>query len=491
MLPTEAVCPSCGRREQQGGRCSACGVALRAGGFRIIKVIGDGASGRVYLAQDKDGHDVALKELLFAKVPDASVLDAFERESRILAQLNHPQIPRFVSCFQQGEGVRLRLYLAQQYVAGTSLKASLNDQRFTEADAMDLARQVLGIVVYLQSLSPPVFHRDIKPQNLIRGKDGGLVLVDFGAARELGATAGATLVGTFGYMPPEQLSGIVDETTDLYALGATLVHLLKRRPPWEVLGQEPMAQHLSLSPPFVAFLERLVAGHDKRFANARQALGALGAVERGDALVAPAVTRQRSRRQLPLLAVGGAVAGAAMYLMTGRPAPQPPPMQQQLAAASQLEHLPSQQVRPAPSRPAGLPLALKPVPEDTPWWVKLRSSGGLNGQRSRINKAQVVSATASEAYIYLDYQYQGERGPEATVCATTLLEGHGRASGMCKPTGVRQGRGFATVALGTSDQGADGAHTDAVIIQMYGQDGRSFAVGAFEYERTWQRAGTD
>src|SRR5262249_19724823 len=89
--------------------------------------------------------------------------------------------------------------------------------------------------------TPPVFHRDLKPANVMFRGDGRAVLVDFGTARNVaGQTHGATLVGTFGYMPPEQLGGTVDASSDLYALAATLVHAVTGRAPAELLDATGM-----------------------------------------------------------------------------------------------------------------------------------------------------------------------------------------------------------------------------------------------------------
>jgi hypothetical protein len=176
---------------------------------------------------------VALKELLFAQVPGPQEVEAFEREARLLEALSHPQIPRLLGHFQEGQGAELRLYLAAEHIAGETLLERLPHHTFSEAEAQDIGLQVLEILEYLHKRKPRVLHRDIKPANLIQQQDGTLFLVDFGSARESmkGATVGSTLVGTFGYMPLEQFGGTVDVTSDLYALGATLVHLLGRTPP--------------------------------------------------------------------------------------------------------------------------------------------------------------------------------------------------------------------------------------------------------------------
>ena len=238
---------------------------------------------------------VALKELVFALVPTAQQLDAFEREARLLGSVSHPQIPRLIDSFREGDGPFLRLYLAQELVDGEPLSSRIG---IDEAEARVIARQLLNILRYLHERG--IVHRDVKPANVLRRTDGSLALVDFGAARAVeGVTHGATLVGTFGYMPPEQLGGTVDATADLYALGASLVHLLGRKAPADILGPdlELRLDHLNVSPGFRAFLSRLTAR--KRAARPASAVEALLALD-----APPRPTRPvRARFLVPLAAV--------------------------------------------------------------------------------------------------------------------------------------------------------------------------------------------
>ncbi len=243
-------------------QCEQCGVPVAPGGWTILRQLAKGPHSRVFLAE-KNGEQVALKELLFALVPEAAELDGFEREARLLAQLSHPSIPRLVEFFREGTGVRTRLYLAQQFVRGRSLLDQLDGHRFNEKEARALAGELLDVLEYLHGLSPRVIHRDIKPANVMRRDDGSLALVDFGSARDVvrGVTHGSTLVGTFGYMPPEQLGGTVDLTSDLYALGATLLHLLSRKPPDELIksGMElAFDDEVNVSDGFRAWLRKMV-----------------------------------------------------------------------------------------------------------------------------------------------------------------------------------------------------------------------------------------
>lgn len=280
-LATRA-CAGCGH-ESEEPRCEHCGVARRAGDYRVLRVVHQSARGRLYLAEGPDGQKVALKELVFATVPDVETIEAFEREAAVLRQLEHDRIPRFVGSFRAGQGVHTRLYLAQTYVEGHSLAQRLDAHRFDEAEARVIARQVLEVLAFLHGRSPRVLHRDLKPSNLVQRPDGSIALVDFGASRDLAAsvTHGSTLVGTFGYMPPEQLGGTVSPSSDLYALGATLVHLLSRRPPGELLDPSmglAFEKAINVSPHFSRFLGRLTQRDPaQRFQSAAEALTALEA----------------------------------------------------------------------------------------------------------------------------------------------------------------------------------------------------------------------
>ena len=344
-------CPGCDD-VVRGDRCDACGAVRRAGGYTIERVLVQNAHGRMYLACDVDGKQVALKELAFVQAPGVEALAAFEREARFLRALAHPAIPRFCASFQEGTGVHARCYLAQEFIAGQALDARLADHWYDEAEIRAIARQVLEVIAYLQALSPQIVHRDIKPANLVRRPDGSIALVDFGAAYDRGATIGSTAIGTFGYMPLEQMAGVVDATTDTYALGASLLHLLTRREPWRWL-QTPAWDTVNVSAPLRDFLQRMVAAEPRdRFPSAAAALDALDRIERGEPpRVAAAVPapRRRSRwwRKPALLVAAATVFGTGAVVggyLTGDP-PEPVPA----VAPPVLAHA----TPPAPGLPAG------------------------------------------------------------------------------------------------------------------------------------------
>jgi serine/threonine protein kinase len=267
-------CAGCGRPGSDS-RCGYCGVARAPGGYAVERVLAQTPHGRVYRARSARGEVVALKELQFASVPGAQDIDAFEREAATLKTLHHPQIPRYIESFPEGEGVHLRLYLAAEFIEGEPLSARIARGPFSEAALRDVAGQVLRVLVYLHQLG--VLHRDIKPDNILVRPGGELVLVDFGSARQLSGTRtyGSTLVGTFGYMPTEQLGGTVDATSDLYALGATLLHAGSGKAPSDLLNSD-MALRVPRDLPLRDLIARLVQPRrERRIQSAREALEAL------------------------------------------------------------------------------------------------------------------------------------------------------------------------------------------------------------------------
>jgi serine/threonine protein kinase len=280
----------------------------------VERVLAQSGHSRVYLARDASGRLAALKELHFALVPGAQEVEAFEREADTLASLAHPAIPRFLERFTEGAGVGLRLYLATEFIAGESLADRLDRGPLPADEALALARTLLDLLVWLQQRTPALFHRDLKPANVMFRQDGAVVLVDFGSARQVegSRTHRSTLVGTFGYMPPEQLGGTVDRTSDVYALGATLLHAVTGRPPAELLEDGfTLVIPAAVPPALRGWLERALAvPRERRFPDARTALAALAGRPR--------------RRPLPWLAPAltmALVAGASIVLTRERPLP--------------------------------------------------------------------------------------------------------------------------------------------------------------------------
>ena len=238
------------------------------GRYQLQRQLAHNPNRQTWLAQDLQAQPrqlVVVKLLAFSPQMQWEELKLFEREAQVLKNLNHPRIPRYRDYFavNQHTGDGLPWFgLVQDYIPGASLQELLNQgQLFSEAKVRQIAIELLKILMDLHELSPPVFHRDIKPSNLIWGKDNKIYLVDFGAVQDRAKAEGATftVVGTSGYAPPEQLWGRAVPASDLYALGATLIHLLTRTPPCELVQDHlriQFANRVSINPSFTEWLQR-------------------------------------------------------------------------------------------------------------------------------------------------------------------------------------------------------------------------------------------
>jgi outer membrane protein assembly factor BamB len=191
----------------------------------------------VYMAQDlrfsKVKRICAIKEMTnSANDPDvrAMILRNFERETNILATLNHPGIVQVYDCFTEGD----RSYLVLEYVRGKDLEAVLEETKglLPEKKVVSWALQICDVLSHLHSHGPrPIIFRDIKPSNVMLDEHGRIKLIDFGIAKMFQSGKKGTMIGTEGYSPPEQYQGIADPRVDIYALGATMHHLLSKRDP--------------------------------------------------------------------------------------------------------------------------------------------------------------------------------------------------------------------------------------------------------------------
>jgi serine/threonine protein kinase len=222
------------------------------GSYRLIALLGEGGAAHTYLAEDvNSGERLAVKELRLIKSGNSKQIELFERECATLRELDHPQIPRFVDNVVERRAETLSLYLVQELVEGDSLQQQIDaGRRCTARETVRILQSCLAPLTYLHDRNPPLYHRDIKPSNVIQRPDGSCVLVDFGAVREAildDRSRGSSVVGTFGYMAPEQFQARAYPATDLYGLAATALHLLSGVEP----GRFPLRR---LKPEIGAFL---------------------------------------------------------------------------------------------------------------------------------------------------------------------------------------------------------------------------------------------
>lgn len=212
---------------------------LQNGRYVVEKILGQGGMGAAVLAKDTrvSNKHVVIKELISDESDPQQRLEDernFEREVDTLANLDHPLIPTVTDSFKEGQ----RYYMVQEYAPGENLEDHMErfNKPMPEQEALTYISQVLDILEYLSDQKPPIVHRDIKPANIIiSSRDKRARLVDFGIARADEAKNAkhkqTTALGTPGYAPPEQYQGNADARSDLYALAATLHHLVTNRDP--------------------------------------------------------------------------------------------------------------------------------------------------------------------------------------------------------------------------------------------------------------------
>jgi len=426
--------------------CRQCGRPLRfalqlrnpgdvVGAYRVVSVIGHGGFGAVYLAEalQQPGQRVALKETF-----DPDQIQSYQAEFAVLARLQHPHLPRYHTVFEaDGNG-----YLVMEYVPGQSLQEVLDRQQgpLLEAQVLGYAIQLCDALAFLHSQNPPLVHRDIKPANVRLTPEGLIKLVDFGLVKEgSGATRSSRRGVTPAYAPPEQwgLGGQhTDPRSDIYALGATLYHLLT--------GQEPPAatDRISATP---------------------------------DPLAAPR-TVNRSISD----AVAGAVTGAMAM----------PIMQRPVDAQAMKRLLLQQGVAPvqAPAVHPPAPSAPRPAPQEpTPAiTVTVREFQGIRfayvpaGEfwmgSDKVLDPQALEAERPQHKVFLDGFWI------AVTPVTNAQYGRGVAAGKCKPP--------------TSRRWQDHVYAEHPVTHIDWESARAFASwmgGRLPTEAEWEKAarGTD
>lgn len=205
------------------------------GRYEIVRKIGGGGMGAVYLASDNNLGGVlrAVKEMVQSHIEEEQqdkAINDFKRESMILSTLDHPSIPTIYDYFYDAdEG---RFYLVMKYISGGDLASRLRsapEGKIDEKSITQWAIQITDVLDYLHTQPSTIVYRDLKPSNImIDGNSGRIMLIDFGIARSITQKEekGVTAVGTMGYAPPELFSGNVEPRSDIYSLGSTIFHLL-------------------------------------------------------------------------------------------------------------------------------------------------------------------------------------------------------------------------------------------------------------------------
>lgn len=206
------------------------------GRYLIEGILGVGGMGAVYKARDLRFNvvkNVAIKEMINLardELVRETIVKNFEREANILATLSHQAIPTIYDYFTRND----RSYLVMELISGKNLEVLLteNPSFFPESQVITWAIELCDVLNYLHNHKPtPIIFRDMKPANIIINPENHVVLVDFGIAKTFQSGQKGTMIGTEGYSPPEQYRGEATPLVDIYALGATLHHILTKKDP--------------------------------------------------------------------------------------------------------------------------------------------------------------------------------------------------------------------------------------------------------------------
>ena len=248
--------------------------ATLQGRYEIIKIIGVGGMGAVYQARDLRFANVtklcAVKEMINTttdpRLRQISV-DNFSREANILATLSHPGIPKIFDFFTEGQ----RSYLVLEFIDGQDMEQIINTNSsfLNERQVIDWAVQICDVLEYMHNQQPQaIIFRDLKPSNVMVNTMNRVILVDFGIAKVFQTGEKGTMIGTEGYSPPEQYRGISGPIGDIYALGATLHHLLTKsdprtEPPFTFHERLPQAINPQISEGMEAIIMKALAYEPK------------------------------------------------------------------------------------------------------------------------------------------------------------------------------------------------------------------------------------
>jgi len=235
---TNILCPDCKTtNDSKNSSCKKCmGELTLKNRYFLLKIL-DNKSVITYLAYDKNYRQkIIIKEFSLVKAEKWDSHDLFKKEGDILAQLNHPSIPRFIEDFETGIGDNSKSYIAMEYINGISLKEEQRKNRYTEEEVIEDILEITKILDYLHNLIPPIIHQDLNLSNIMRRENGSLALIDFNAVQDIVEKEDYdNISGTYGFIAPEQLSGKAVIASDYYALGVVILVLLTRKQPEEML----------------------------------------------------------------------------------------------------------------------------------------------------------------------------------------------------------------------------------------------------------------
>jgi serine/threonine protein kinase len=263
---------------------------LLSGRYQIVSYLGSGGFAQTYLAEDiqRPNRPKCVVKQLQLNSQNLDLLETarrlFRQEAEVLERLGtHPQIPQLLAYFEEQD----EFFLVQEYIDGHSIAKEIEENCWQESKTIEFIEELLNIFIFVHSHN--TIHRDIKPDNLIRRKrDGKLVLIDFGAVKEIykqtetivGNSKTTIGIGTIGYMPPEQITGKPRPCSDIYAIGITAIQALtglsSQQLNYDDDGEVIWLTNAKVSQKLADFLSKMVSYYIKdRYQTAVEALTAL------------------------------------------------------------------------------------------------------------------------------------------------------------------------------------------------------------------------
>ncbi len=256
----------------------APGTCLQDGGYKITTELSTRGQSAVYLATNRKGGEVVIKELCAPYDPDdklgQKLREMFHREMRLLLKLRHQNLATVLDYFFEND----RDYIVLEHRQGLNMRQRYKlGQKLEEAEVIAILTQTLEVAKYLHEQDPPIVHRDITPDNIILQSDGTIAIVDFGAANEYLSGVTSTLVGKQSYMPLEQIRGRACPQSDVFAIGATAYFLLTGEDPIPLEESSPRTSNESVSIALDEFVSNCMKLElSERYQSCARALDAIG-----------------------------------------------------------------------------------------------------------------------------------------------------------------------------------------------------------------------
>lgn len=237
--------------------------------YKIKKILDKSVFGMTYLVEDvKNYAEYVIKYIKLKKPLSKNNLKQFKKEISSLTSIINNNIPRFLDYFINETEEDIEIFTVQEYIDGRNLYQLIEEgYKFTEKEVIEIALEISKLLEYTHSFSPSIFHKEIKPSNIIINKDKKVYLIDFVASREkllstnLKAKNISSTISSQGYKPKEQFEGTIYPSTDIYSLGCVLIYLLSQKEPFEFKKKEMKINYkdsISVSISFESILDKMI-----------------------------------------------------------------------------------------------------------------------------------------------------------------------------------------------------------------------------------------